>query len=160
MLASLPRWLRITGRVLFVALGVLLCLETVALTYGPVKGWYHRTFHRPDILSSAFIEEADPNRLDEQRQKLLDTWKRKDGMYGVHRTVNSVEGTPIGITVVVQKGVATVILDYTHDSYGVREFRVRSPVALSLFARDRHISPHDASYLTCSSASQDEPLWF
>ena len=159
MPASLPRWLRIPGQVLLITLGVFLCLEAVALTYRPVKGWYQRTFHRPDILSSAFIEEGDPDRLDEQRQKLLDTWKGMHGMYGVHRTVSSFEGTPIGITVVVQEGVATAILDYTRDSFGDRGFHVESPVTLSLAPRQWHPSPHNLQVLLCSGSSP-EPVHF
>ena len=160
MSVGIPRWLRMTGRAIVATLFLFVGLEAVALTYGPLKGWYYRTFRQPEILSRQFIEEARLDGLDEQRKKLIEVWRAGKEEYGIHRTGHSVEGTPIGFTLVVERGVATLVLDYTRDSYSNRTFRSESPVTLSLITRERPAAPHNATYLRCVASPDEKPVWF
>ncbi len=159
----LSRSLR-TFCVLFaVALILVLWIEL----YGPLKGAYWRTFRTPTVLHDSHIEELAVGRGVEQRNKLFEVWLRGQGTYGLRQTVSSVEGTPIGLTLVAADGKATLVLDYTRDTYGSRKFIVlpvqgMEPVSSSWPAEAKTAGESRGvaqMRLRCSTA-RGEPTWF
>lgn len=100
--------------------------------YGPLKGTYWRTFRTPELAHDFRIEKVVATRAAEQRERLLEVWRTGRGTYGLRQTISSVEGTPIGFTLVAANGKATLIVDYTRDAYGPRKFIVQPVRAIEL----------------------------
>ena len=100
--------------------------------YGPLKGAYWRAFRTPALMHDRHVEDLVAARAAEQRKRLLEVWRTAQGSYGLRQTVSSVEGTPIGFTLVADNGKATLILDYTRDAFGPRKFIVQPVRAIEL----------------------------
>jgi hypothetical protein len=101
-------------------------------TRGPVKGWYYRTFRTPAILYSTFIVDFDKQHAAAQRQKLFEVYQAKSGSYGLRKVDSSIEGTPVGVYLIVESGRTTLIADFTQDSYGDRRFDILYPTNIVL----------------------------
>lgn len=133
-----PKTVRLLVIVLGIAAGIAALLSgapAVAIhTPGPVKGWYHRTFHTPAILRASFVVQLDKQQAHSQREHFISIYQTRQGSYGLRRTAWSIEGTPIGECLLVENGELTLISDYTRDSHGNREFRVRHPTSIKLGA--------------------------
>jgi len=118
--------------VLFLVLAVPVVAYLGLRLYGPLKGAYWRGFRTPALVLDSRVEDLVAARASAQRERLLEVWRKGRGTYGLRRTVSSIEGTPIGLTLVADQGRATLVLDYTRDSYGNREFFVESVQTIDL----------------------------
>ena len=63
---------------------------------------------------------------------MIGNFQAKNGSYGLRKTVESIEGTPVGQCLVVEDGRLTIVSDYTRDAYGNREFGIRYPTNVIL----------------------------
>jgi hypothetical protein len=124
------------------AIVVLLAASIVAYLgvrlYGPVKGAYWRTFRTPALVRGQSVEDLVGARADVQRRRLFEVWRSARGTYGLRQTVLSVEGTPIGLVLVVERGRATFVFDYTRDAYGTRQFIIEPVQAIEVSASVAH----------------------
>jgi hypothetical protein len=87
-----------------------------------------------------------------QREQWMRVYKNRRGSYGLRKTTVSFEGTPIDECLIVENGNITLVLDYTRDKYGIREFAIRQPTALKLGpleASDNWSLANDHIFLKC-----------
>ena len=123
-------------RRLFIVLAVLaLAFVSRFYLYGPMSGWFNRSFRTPAVLHSTFIVDYERAQAATQRQKLFDIYQTKRGSFGLHRTFGSIEGTSFGAYLLVEEGCLTFINDFTRDNvdtHSTRGFTTRYPTNLVL----------------------------
>src|SRR5262249_17344266 len=135
------------------------CLLGVVLLYGPVLGAWTRATRLPPLVHEPFIEDlsSDASTAASQRARLLDAWHAGSD-YGLRRTQNSVEGTPIGLWLITSKHQLSLITDYSRDSFSTRGIDVATPIALEIAtpaAEDQHplrawFPARTTAYLRCT----------
>jgi hypothetical protein len=88
---------------------------------------------RPAIADSAFIERLSPKDAvaAEQRARFVRAWKTS-ASFGLSTSVQTVEGTPIHLILATEKGVITLITDYSDDEFSNRSIASEHPVSVSL----------------------------
>jgi hypothetical protein len=126
----MSRLLSLSLKALCLVLAVPIIVYLGLRLYGPIKGAYWRAFRTPALIHDWRVEDLVAARGTEQRTRLLEVWRTGQGTYGLRQTRSSVEGTPIGFTLVAERGKATLILDYTRDAYGPRKFIVQPVQAI------------------------------
>jgi hypothetical protein len=116
--------------VLVTASTLTVVVLTVASLFlaGPVKGLYYRTFKRPEITKSNFVDTLSsvPSLAAEQRKHFIAAWN--DGSnYGLHIIRRTIEGDPVGLWLITNKKQVSLIIDYTHDPWSYRKYYIEHP---------------------------------
>ncbi len=109
-----------------------LALFVASRVYGPAKGMFFRTFYSPAVLRDPSVQALTATTGKAQRDHFMQVYLSHKGAFGLSQRVSSVEGTPIGMTLLVRDGALTLVLDYTRDSFGIRKFRTVTPSYVDL----------------------------
>ena len=138
-------------RVLYIALlGAILFI--VFLFSGSIKGAFYRTFFTPEILKEKVFEDVSDSRFpNADKQVFYEKYVQKEGYYGLKQNRTSIEGDPIVLYIYTNHGDATLIVDYTRDSYGVRKFVKEKIERVELVGRDEDGNFHELDSLANSS---------
>ena len=115
---------------LIVPIGILILLLYFS---GSIKGFYHRTFHTPKVISNKdFIYLNYSLFPDKKKQEFYDAYKSRQSFYGVMREKGTFEASVVTIYLMTEAGNLTMIIDYTHDPWGIRKFVKKEPKTVIL----------------------------
>ena len=106
---------------------------------GPIKGLFYRTFLVPDIIRDHdFVRLNSTLYPNKSKQEFFSVYESKKGFYGLRRRAGTLEGYNITLYLITNNGHLAMILDYTRDPYGNRNFMLMHPskVQLGFFVFD------------------------
>ena len=149
---------RTTSKFIYLVISIISVAVLSGLLFyaGDIKGLCNRMFRTPPIIRDQRIVPVvlQNKGANTHKKQCFDAYQKKTGFYGIVKKQTTVEGNLIYVYLIINQGCPCIVIDYTHDPYSNRDFKIYKPLDIKLGTFESK-----GNFIETAQATDKEKTW-